>query len=207
MGKFPRYGGRGTPQGGFSCPCGAIHLQPLPYESQENPPCLGRGAPWGSRRGQAKRSPSSAPFGGTFPLGGGRLRARQDTHRKRWLRKPRHMSGTAPATIFANLGPSGPAGIQTSHSDFARRKFCRTHQECVPRNGVRGKATMSTKCSSGAVPGGVLPSFSPWKKKVAARTAPAGAFRSATAAKRRLLARRWRRNPLRNFPRKQGGIP
>ena len=38
-----------------------------------------------------------------------------------------------------------------------------------PRNGVRGKATMSTKCSSGAVPGGVLPSFSPWKKKVAAR--------------------------------------
>ena len=28
---------------------------------------------------------------------------------------------------------------------------------------------MSTKCSSGAVPGGVLPSFSPWKKKVAAR--------------------------------------
>ena len=23
--------GRGTPQGGFSCPCGAIHLQPLPY--------------------------------------------------------------------------------------------------------------------------------------------------------------------------------
>ena len=38
-----------------------------------------------------------------------------------------------------------------------------------PRNGVRGKVTMSTKCSSGAVPGGVLPSFSPWKKKVAAR--------------------------------------
>ena len=186
MGKFPRYGGRGTPQGGFSCPCGAIHLQPLPYESQENPPCLGRGAPWDSRRGQAKRSPSSAPFGGTFPLGGGRLRAHQDSHRKRWLRKPRRMSGTSPATIFANLGPSGPGEIANRHSDFARRKFCRTHQECVPRNGVRGKATMSTKCSSGAVPGGVLPSFSPWKKKVAARR---------------------RRNPLRNSPRKQGGIP
>ena len=26
MGKFPGYGGRGTPQGGFSCPCGAIYL-------------------------------------------------------------------------------------------------------------------------------------------------------------------------------------
>ena len=28
-----------------------------------------------------------------------------------------------------------------------------------PRNGVRGKATMSTKCSSGAVPGDPLVSF------------------------------------------------
>ena len=25
--------GRGTPQGGFSCPFGAIHLQPLPYST------------------------------------------------------------------------------------------------------------------------------------------------------------------------------
>ena len=206
MGKFPRCGGRGTPQGGFSCPCGAIHLQPLPYESQENPPCLGRGAPWDSRRGQAKRSPSSAPFGGTFPLGGGRLRAHQDSHRKRWLRKPRRMSGTAPATIFANLGPSGPGEIANRHSDFARRKFCRTHQECVPHNGVRGKRSYGHEVSIGRVPGGVLVPLPPWAKELAARTAPAGAFRSATAAKRRLLARRWWRNPLRNFPRKQGGI-
>ena len=27
----PGADGRGTPQGGFSCPFGAIHLQPLPY--------------------------------------------------------------------------------------------------------------------------------------------------------------------------------
>src|SRR5699024_3220401 len=113
---------------------------------------------------------------------------------------------TAPATIFANPGPSGPAGIQTSHSDFARRKFCRTHQECVPRNGVRGKQSYGHEVSIGRVPGGVLVPLPPWAKELAARTAPAGAFRSATAAKRRLLARRWRRNPLRNSPRKQGGI-
>ena len=71
---------------------------------------------------------------------------------------------------------SCPAGIQTSHSDFARRKFCATLLVRVPRNGVRGKATMSTKCSSGAVPGGVLVNLS--------RT-PGEAQRSGFAGKRR----------------------
>ena len=37
------------------------------------------------------------------------------------------------------------------------------------RNGVRGKATMSTKCSSGAVPGGVLVTLPPRAKSLAAR--------------------------------------
>ena len=50
IGKFPGYGGRGTPQGGFSCPCGAIHLQPLPYKITGTFPNLRRGAPWGSRQ-------------------------------------------------------------------------------------------------------------------------------------------------------------
>ena len=80
----------------------------LPYDSQEYLLELGRGGPWASR---------------------------QDTHRERWLKKPRRMSGTAPAAIFAPPGPSGPAGIQTSHSDFARRKFCKIRQVRVPRNG------------------------------------------------------------------------
>src|SRR5699024_5509359 len=35
--------------------------------------------------------------------------------------------------------------------------------------GVRGKATMSTKCSSGAVPGGVLVTLPPRAKSLAAR--------------------------------------
>ena len=71
---------------------------------------------------------------------------------------------------------SGPAGIQTSHSDFARRKFCATLLVRVPCNGVRGKATMSTKCSFGAVPGGVLVNLS--------RT-PGEVQRSGFAGKRR----------------------
>ena len=51
----------------------------------------------------------------------------------------------------------------------------------LPRRGKRGWP-------------GPLVSFPSLGKKLAARTAPAGAFRSATAAQRRLLARRWR-NP------------
>ena len=49
-----------------SCPCGAIHLQPLPYGPQENLPGLGRGAPWGSRADvvHVKKSPSSV-----WPIG------------------------------------------------------------------------------------------------------------------------------------------
>ena len=83
----------------------------------------------------------------------------------------RRSRGTAPAEIFANPGPSGPEGIQTRHSDFARRKFSIDTQVRVPRNGVRGKVTMSTKCSSGAVPGDPLVSFPSLGKKLAAGAA------------------------------------
>ena len=109
----------------------------LPYDSQEYLLGLGRGGPWASR---------------------------QDTHRERWLRKPRRMSGTAAAAIFANPGPSGPAGIQTSHSDFARRKFFTRLQKNVPRNGVRGKRSYGHEVSIGRVPGGVLVTLPPWAK-------------------------------------------
>ena len=78
-------------------------LLPLRGNSPSAPPLrfqktllgLGRGGPWASRR---------------------------DLHWARWLGKARRTNGTAPAEIFANPGPSGPAGIQTRHSDFARRK-------------------------------------------------------------------------------------
>ena len=102
---------------------------------------------------QMTMAPSSAPFGGTFPLVGGRLcgrphgaaladisgasrngRVLDPPLRRIWERprcfrrgrsqtgppgfasgalagKPRRRSGTAPAAIFADPGPSGPAGI------------------------------------------------------------------------------------------------
>ena len=139
---------------------------------------------------------------GTFPLEGGRLagdrKGRPYGFTKVHLSNRRAGEGTRPyggnqtgsvgsAEPGAKVepqqrqfstypGPSGPAGIQTSHSDFARRKFCATLLVRVPRNGVRGKATISTKCSSGAVPGGVLVNLS--------RT-PGEAQRSGFAGKRR----------------------
>ena len=58
------------------------------------------------------------------------------------------------------------------------------------RHGGRGGAAASADC---ARPLASFGSFSTWKRN-SPRTTPAGAFRSATAAQRRLLARRWR-NP------------
>ena len=139
---------------------------------------------------------------GTFPLEGGRLacdrKGRPYGFTKVHLSNRRAGEGTRPyggnqtgsvgsAEPGAKVepqqrqfstypGPSGPAGIQTSHSDFARRKFCATLLVRIPRNGVRGKATMRTKCSSGAVPGGVLVNLS--------RT-PGEVQRSGFAGKRR----------------------
>ena len=56
------------------------------------------------------------PYGGyrsdcVVLVGAGPRPARQDLHRERWLGKARRRSGTAPVLIFANPGPSGPAGI------------------------------------------------------------------------------------------------
>ena len=53
-----------------------------------------------------------------------------------------------PLQFSTRPGPSGPKEIAECHSNFARRKFCKIQQVRVPRNGVRGKATMSTECSS-----------------------------------------------------------
>ena len=117
--------------------------KPLPYDKSRTASVLRRGAPWGSR---------------------------QDAHQECWLGKVRRSPGIAAILNFANPGPSGPAGIHTSHSDFARRKFCRTHQECVPRNGGPGDSgPMGTKCASAASPGDPLVSFPSLGKKLAAR--------------------------------------
>ena len=89
---------------------------------------------------------------GTFPIyaaGAGPRPARRDLHRYRWLGKPRRGPKTAPAAIFANPGPSGPGRNRTQALLILRAgNEAPTKQEGVPRNGVRGKATMGTKCPS-----------------------------------------------------------
>ena len=98
-------------------------------------------------RGRLSGDRKGRPYGGygsssIFLVGAGPRPARQDSYRERWLGKPRRRYWPAPAAFFAPPGPSGPAGIQPDHSDFARRKRCTAYQEVVPRNGVRGKRPM-----------------------------------------------------------------
>ena len=91
--------------------------------------------------------------------------------------RTRHVGPSTPGAVVEshqlqfskNPGPSGPEEIAESHSDFARRKFLPGSRGNPRKWGpgptppVRGRwpegpegvgwATMSTKCSSGAVPG------------------------------------------------------
>ena len=102
--------------------------------------------------------------------GAGPRPARQHTYRERWFGKPRRRCGTAPAAIFANPGPSGPAGIQTPTQISARRKFCLTSQVRVPRNGGPGVRRIWTRSvHPEPSPGGVLVPLPPWAKELAAR--------------------------------------
>ena len=50
-----------------------------------------------------------------------------------------------PPQFFIRPGPSGPAGIETNHSDFARRKCCKIQQVRVPRNGGPGVRRIWTR--------------------------------------------------------------
>ena len=57
-------------------------------------------------------------------VGAGPRPARQDSHRKRWLGKPRRSCGTAPGPNFCKLRAQWPGRNRGGHSDFARRNFC-----------------------------------------------------------------------------------
>ena len=90
--------------------------------------------------------------------------------------RTRHVGSATPGAVVDrtnhNFGTASP-----QWGGLNRRKplrFCAPEMFCPPQgvtpvNGVRGKATMSTKCSSGAVPGGVLVTLPPWAKSLAAR--------------------------------------
>ena len=149
--------------------------RPLPYGSQGLLPGLGRGGPWASRRGSCKprRHPHPPPSGAPSPLEGEGLRA-ADSRPYKENRNPIPYLARATARVAPTAYPAPGALVRETqaqflnrtsgnfckpraqwpgrkrggHSIFARRKFSNIKQESVPRNGVRGKATMSTKCSS-----------------------------------------------------------
>ena len=137
--------GRGTPQGGFSCPCGAIHLQPLSYETSETTAESGRGGPWASRRIPAGKC--GRPQGPPLRRKCGKLRFPR-RGRSHWFGKARRTNGTAPAPIFHTArAPVGPEEIAECHSDFARRKGFAPDRESAPVTGVRGKAAIGERSS------------------------------------------------------------
>ena len=72
-------------------------------------------------------------------------------------------------TSLQFLDSQGPvARLEFRHAlRFCAPEFFCPPQGITPVNGVRGKATMSTKCSSGAVPGDPLVSFPSLGKKLA----------------------------------------
>ena len=149
--------------------------KPLPYVFQEALPGLGRGGPWASRRGACKprRHPHPPPLGAPSPLEGEGLRAadsRPYKENRKLIPNPSRATARAAPTAYPAPGAlvretqaqflnrtSGnfckpraqwPGRKRGGHSIFARRKFSNIKQESVPRNGVRGKANMDTKCPS-----------------------------------------------------------
>ena len=105
-------------------------------------PARGRGTPQGGFSRPSADSPSAPPtalkkiFQDWVEEALGPPAGIRTSHHL--LGQARRGSGTAPAAIFANPGPSGPDVIVKSHSDFARRKYCSPSQVCVPRNGGPG---------------------------------------------------------------------
>ena len=120
---------------------------------------------------------------GSRPLGGGRLdgrliaaptvdteagpffcRGRSQTGPQlrtsyRLFGQTRRSRGTAPAEIFANSGPVARNKTIKATQILRAGNSLLTHRYASPVMGS-GKATMSTKCSSGAVPGGSFGFFS-----------------------------------------------
>ena len=121
--------------------------RPFPPDRGNRPLDKGSRPPW---RGKA-RAADSRPYGehrSRLPFRRGRSQTGPQLRTTYHLfGQTRRSRGTAPAAIFANPGPGGPAGIEASHSDFARRKFCAALQVRVLRNGVRGKRSYGPRRS------------------------------------------------------------
>ena len=112
--------------------------------------------------------------------------------RERWLATPGAAVESYRPQFSTNPGPSGPAGIEKLTQILRAGRILPALRD-NPRNGVRGKATMSTKCSSGAVPGGVLvPTMS---TKCSSGAVPGGVLVPLPPWAKELAARRRRNSP------------
>ena len=122
--------------------------------------------------GQAKSS--------KFPFwrGGGSLWIR-----RRWISKVRRTKETAAAAIFAYLGPQWPGGNSDTHSNFRAPEILRNFSGGTPVNGVQGRGDLEHRNGAPrSKPLVALWLLSVHTESNPPRTAPAGAFRSATAA-------------------------
>ena len=83
-----------------------------------------------SRRGRSQTGPRAATWG--RPYGSQKFfrdspwASRRQRTWYRLLGKPRRRNRAAEPEIFAHPGPSGPGDEAESHSNFARRNYCRT---------------------------------------------------------------------------------
>ena len=81
-------------------------------------------------------------------VGAGPRPARQDSHRKRWLGKPRRSCGTAPGPNFCKLRAQWPGGNSDQPLRFCAPELLLNFSGRAPVKGVRGKANMSAERSS-----------------------------------------------------------
>ena len=124
---------------------------------------------------------------GTFPQGKAFGRPQGSLLRRNW-------TGAVGWDSQAQLRNCTSLQFLDSQGPVARLEFRHTLRFCAPElfcppqgitpvNGVRGKATMSTKCSSGAVPDDPLVSFPSLGKSLAARRRRNSLRRSPGAAR------------------------
>ena len=109
---------------------------------------MGRGGPWASRQQRSGSLPLRPGFRATARVaptaenGPGAL-ARQSQAQKR---------NRISSNFLPTQAPSGAGRDRTWALLISRAGSSLPASRGIPRNGDRGKATMSTKCSSGAVP-------------------------------------------------------
>ena len=109
---------------------------------------FGRRAFFRSKSCLSREHPHPPPSGAPSPLKGEGLRAATwgrpygENGPGALARQTQAQTWNRAKNKFCKLRAQWPGGKLGTHSNFARRKRCTPSQECVPRNGVRGKRPM-----------------------------------------------------------------